>query len=102
MMRKKRQGLVVWFKHRRNIKQIKRYGHLIYTSRRLKYAVLYVDQDEIKVVEEKLRNHSFILKVMQSHKPQLRTDFEKVKPDKEEKYNYKIGRASCRDIEKVS
>jgi len=91
MMRNKRQGLVVWFKHRRNIKQIKRYGHLIYTSRKLKYAVLYVDQDEVEVVEEKLRNHSFISKVMQSQKPHLRTDFEKIKPDKGKKYDYHMG-----------
>lgn len=90
-MRAKRQGIIIWYQHRRNIKQIKRYGHLIYTSNKLKYAILYVDQNGIEDTEKRLKKLSFVKKVMLSHKPFIRTDYESIKPDKEKKYDYNMG-----------
>lgn len=90
-MRTKRQGIIVWFRQRRNIKQIRRYGHLIYASNKLKYAVLYVDQDKVNEVERKLKRYSFIKKIDQSYKPFIRTQFDKAKPEKEKKYDYQMG-----------
>jgi len=90
-MRIKRQGMIVWFKHRKNIKQIRRHGHLIYVSKKLKYAVLYVHQAEIEHIEQKLNRYPFILKIERSYKPFIRTHYEKMKPEKEKKYDYKMG-----------
>lgn len=91
MMRTERQGIIVWFQNRRNIKQIKRYGHLIYTSQKLKYAVLYVNREEIEDVEKRLNKLAFISKVSRSQKPFIRTEYETVKQDKEKKYDYNMG-----------
>jgi len=66
-MRSKRQGLIIWFKHRKNIRQIRRYGHLIYASKRLKYAMIYVDQEEIEEIEAKLKRHKFVRKTDKSY-----------------------------------
>lgn len=90
-MRIKRQGLIVWFQNMKNIKQIKRYGHLIYSSKKLKYAVLYVDQENIEEIEAKLLKLPFILKIDASYKPFIRTDFENTKPDKAKQYDYNMG-----------
>ncbi|SET29933.1 Uncharacterized protein YlbG, UPF0298 family [Oceanobacillus limi] len=90
-MRTKRQGIIVWFQHMKNLKQIKRYGHLLYTSKKLKYAVLYVDQSAIEEIEAKLSKHSFVSRVDRSFKPDIRTDFENAKPDKAKQYDYKMG-----------
>lgn len=90
-MRAERQGIIVWFQNRRNIKQIKRYGHLIYTSKKLKYAVIYVDQDKVDDIEAKLNKLSFISKISRSQKPFIRTNFEKVNIDKDKKYDYHMG-----------
>lgn len=90
-MRMKRQGISVWFQNRRNIKQIKRFGHLIYTSKKLKYAVIYVDQEKIDSIEDKLNKLPFILKTSRSEKPNIRTNYEKVALDKDEKYDYHMG-----------
>ncbi|MBP1950630.1 YlbG family protein [Virgibacillus litoralis] len=87
----KRQGLIVWFQHMKNIKQIKRYGHLIYTSRKLKYAVIYVDQAELETIVTKLLKLSFVSKIDRSYKPFVRTDYENAKPDKAKQYDYKMG-----------
>lgn len=57
-----RQSLIVWFQHLKNIKQIKRYGHLIYVSKRMKYALIYVNQDEIEKTEQKLLKLAFVSK----------------------------------------
>lgn len=87
----KRQGLIVWFQHMKNLKQIKRYGHLIYSSRKLKYAVIYVDQEELETIETKLLKLSFVSKIDRSYKPFIRTNYENAKPDKAKQYDYKMG-----------
>lgn len=90
-MNNKRQGLIVWFQHMRNIKQIKRLGHLIYVSRKMRYAVIYVNQSEIETIESKLSKYSFISKVERSYKPFVNTEFDNALPDEAKQYDYKIG-----------
>ena len=90
-MRIKRQGMIVWFQHMKNIKQIKKYGHLIYTSKRLKYAVIYVDQAELEHVERRLLKLSFVSKIDRSYKPFVETNYENAIPDKAKQYDYKMG-----------
>ncbi|EQB36529.1 MULTISPECIES: YlbG family protein [Virgibacillus] len=90
-MRTKRQGIIVWFQHMKNLKQIKRYGHYLYSSKKMKYAVLYIDQDQIEAIEAKLLKLSFVSKVDRSYKPFIRIDFENAKPDKAKQYDYKMG-----------
>lgn len=90
-MRTERQGIIVWFQNRRNIKQIKRFGHLIYVSKKLKYAVLYVNQTDIENIEKKLNKLSFVIKMTRSQAPFIRTTFETVEKDSEKKYDYHMG-----------
>ncbi|GGD19256.1 hypothetical protein N780_00065 [Pontibacillus chungwhensis BH030062] len=87
----KRQGLVIWFQHMKNIRQIKRYGHLVHASKKHKYALLYVNQDEIEDVMTKLSKLHYIQKVEPSYKPFIRTEYENSKPDKAKEYDYKYG-----------
>lgn len=90
-MRTERQGIIVWFQHMKNLRQLKRYGHIIYASKRLKYTVLYVNQEEVEDIEKKLLKLSFVSRIDRSHKPFLRTNFENAKPDKAKEYDYKMG-----------
>ena len=90
-MHVKRQGLIVWFQHKRNIKQIKRFGHLIYVSKKMRYAVIYVNQDDIEDIEQSMSKLSYIIKVDRSYKPFIKTDYENAKPDKAKMYDYKMG-----------
>lgn len=88
-MRVKRQALIVWYKHRRNIRQLMRHGHLIYASRRLRYAVIYVYQDSIAETEKELEKLPYVTKVERSYKPFVATSFENAKPDEAKLYDYK-------------
>lgn len=90
-MRMQRQGLIVWFQHMKNIKHIKRQGHLVYVSKKLKYAVLYVNQTDIESVEKKLLKYAFVSKIDRSQKPFIETNYENAIPDKAKQYDYKMG-----------
>jgi uncharacterized protein YlbG (UPF0298 family) len=90
-MRTERQGIIVWFQHSKNIKQLKRFGHLLYTSKKLKYAVIYVDQSNLEDIETKLLKYPYISRVDRSYKPFIRTEYENAKPDKAKQYDYKMG-----------
>ncbi|MCP8616629.1 YlbG family protein [Salirhabdus salicampi] len=85
----KRQGLVVRLKNMKHLRKIRRYGHVIYASKKLKYVVLYVDQDEIDDVCESLQQIPFVAKVEKSYKPFIKTEYENSKPDKAKEYDYK-------------
>jgi len=85
-----RQGLVVWFQHMKNLRQIKRHGHLVYASKKMRYAVLYVDQEEIGEVEVRLQKLSFVSRTERSEKPFVNTTFENALPDKAKQYDYKF------------
>lgn len=87
----KRQGIIVWFQHRKNIKHIKKYGHLIYVSKKMRYAVLYTNQSDIDSVEAELVKLPFVIKVERSYKPYVKTSFENALPDKAKLYDYKLG-----------
>jgi len=90
-MRRKRQGLIVWYKHHRHINKIKRYGHLLYTSQKLKYAVLYVNQENIDHTINNLMKLPFIKKVQKSKKPLIRTNFEKKEPMTVKEFDHHLG-----------
>lgn len=90
-MRTNRQGMIVWFQHMKNMKQLKRYGNLIYVSKRWKYAVIYVNQDEVEDIEERLIKLPFVSRIDRSYKPFLRTNYENAKIDKAKEYDYKLG-----------
>ena len=85
-----RQGLIVWFQYRKNLKKLRRHGHLLYASKKMKYAVIYVDQSKIDDIEERLLEYPFVSKVERSYKPFVDTTFEYVIPDKAKQYDYKI------------
>ncbi|MBU5595559.1 DUF2129 domain-containing protein [Amphibacillus sp. MSJ-3] len=91
MMRTKRQGLIVWFQHMKNIKQIKRHGHLISVSRKLRYALIYVDQDQVEDKVLKLERLPFVSKVDLSYKPFVKQEFDGAKIDEAKEYDYKMG-----------
>lgn len=87
----KRQGLIVWFQQMKNVKHIKKFGHMVYVSKKLKYAMIYVHQEALDHTYKSLKELPFIKKVEPSYKPFVKTDFESKKPVKEKEYEYKMG-----------
>lgn len=86
-----RQGLIVYVHHLKQAKSLRKYGHVHYISRKLKYAVLYMDQDVIEMTKAKLLKLPYVKQVLESQRPFLKTEYENAKPDKAKEYDYKIG-----------
>ncbi|ENH98348.1 hypothetical protein J416_01374 [Gracilibacillus halophilus YIM-C55.5] len=87
----KRQGIVVWFHQMKHVKHLKRYGHLIHVSKRLKYAIIYVNQDELEDQIEALKELKFVTDVEPSYKPFVKTEFDNPITDKAKEYDYRMG-----------
>ncbi|QGH34407.1 DUF2129 domain-containing protein [Gracilibacillus salitolerans] len=89
----KRQGLIIWFHQMKHVKHIKKYGHMIHVSKKLKYAMIYVDQNKLNDTYHSLIKLPFVTKVEPSYKPFIKTDFESkvIDEEKEYEYDYKMG-----------
>jgi len=55
----------------------------------MRYAVIYVNVDDIAQIEENLRKLPYVTKVERSYKPFIATSFENAKPDEAKLYDYK-------------
>lgn len=76
-----RRALVVWLYTLKPVKQLKKFGNIHYTSRRLKYIYLYVNADEVDSVAEKISNYHFVRKVERSPREDIRMDFSLILPE---------------------
>ncbi|WP_155430625.1 DUF2129 domain-containing protein [Secundilactobacillus folii] len=61
-----RTSLVVYVASLRQVRQLKRFGHLEYVSKRMRYAVLYVNQDESQEIIGKLKQLRFVKRIIES------------------------------------
>ncbi|GLC87575.1 UPF0298 protein [Lysinibacillus piscis] len=90
-MMNERQGLIVYVHQLKNAKSLRKYGHVLYISRKQKYVVLYCDQDDIDNLTVKLQRLPFVKDVVPSYRPFVKTEYENAKPDKAKEYDYKVG-----------
>ena len=86
-----RQGLIVYVYQLKNAKSLRKFGHVHYISRKLKYVVLYCNRDEISYIKNKIQRLPFVKDVVESYLPFVKNEFENAKPDKAKEYDYKIG-----------
>ncbi|WP_125582862.1 YlbG family protein [Lacticaseibacillus suibinensis] len=70
-----RQGLVVWVYSLKQSKALRHYGTIIYTSKRMKYVYLYLDQADLTETMAKLKKLRFVKGVSPSQKPFLATEY---------------------------
>ncbi len=79
-MEPKRVGLLVWIKHMRDAHRLERFGHVIYVSKRMKYAHLYVDEVNVQKVSSDLRKQPWVVRVEPSHRHEIPTEYDKKEP----------------------
>ncbi|MDQ0215216.1 uncharacterized protein YlbG (UPF0298 family) [Oikeobacillus pervagus] len=89
-MFKNRQGIIVWLYNLKHAKTMRRYGNVHYVSKKLKYVVVYCDEENVEYNMEKLQSLPFVKRAEPSYKPFLKTEFENSKPDKAKQYDYKL------------
>ncbi|QNQ82437.1 DUF2129 domain-containing protein [Lactobacillus sp. PV037] len=67
----RRISLIVWLKKEKDFLKLKYYGDIVYVSRAKKYAVLYVDQENIEKTVSILNHKGFTKKVEESRSSYL-------------------------------
>ena len=71
----KRRGIIVWVYSLKQLKTLKRYGLVHFVSRKMKYGVLYVNEETVEEVEEKLQTLHFVRQVERSYRPDIEMNF---------------------------
>ena len=80
----KRQGVIVWLYTLKNLNQLKRLGYVHYVSNRMKYAIMYVNNDLTETVVEKLQQLHFVRSVELSYRDNIDMTFkDSITPDLE-------------------
>lgn len=70
-----RRGIVVWVYSLKQLKSLKRFGLVRYVSRRLKYVILYVNEEQVEETEKKLNSFHFVRRVERSYRPDIEMNF---------------------------
>ena len=66
-----RRALIIYISGSRVIRTLRHYGMVRYFSRRMHYVVLYVDQDQITAVTDRLKKLRAVRRIEQSYRPDL-------------------------------
>lgn len=66
MERIKRQGLIVWLYTLKQVQNLKRLGYIHYTSERMKYVIMYVDESVSDRVIQQLKSLHYVRDVEKS------------------------------------
>lgn len=71
----KRRCLVVWVYSLKQLRTLKRFGLIHYVSRRMKYVVIYMNEEDIEASEAKIKGLHFVRKVERSYRPDVEMNF---------------------------
>lgn len=73
-----RVSLIVFLKNIRDQYKLRRYGNIVYFSKKIHYCVLYVNEKEAKKLAAELEKMSFVKKAMLSAADQIDLDPEHI------------------------
>ena len=80
-----RQALVVWLYTLKQVKNIRKFGHVNFISNRLRYVILYVNRDEQDEIIEKLNKLHFVQKVEVSYRDDIDMTWKDAIPNRKDK-----------------
>lgn len=66
-----RIGLVIWLYTPKYVNKLKNFGLLHYVSRKLNYAVLYVDEQEVEKTMNQLQSLHFVREIERSYQTEM-------------------------------
>lgn len=77
-----RTGYIVWFSDWKAARGLEKYGTVHYMSRRMNYAVMYLNADTAEETVRLLQRLPYVRKVERSYRNELKTEFDQSVPDK--------------------
>lgn len=73
--KQKRASLIVYLHYNRDLRKLKKYGDVLYHSKRMRYALLYLNQEDLAETKELLQAEKFVKKVLPSYQDSLDREF---------------------------
>ena len=70
-----RRSLIVYTYSLKQTRQLKRYGTVMYVSKKMRYVVLYVNQADVEKLTQQLQQLRFVKRVVPSMRPQISETF---------------------------
>ena len=70
-----RQNLIVYTYSLKQTRQLKRYGTVMYVSKKMRYVVLYVNREDVEKLTGQLKQLRFVKRVVPSNRPQISETF---------------------------
>lgn len=77
-----RTGFIVWYNDWKAARGLEKYGSLHYLSRKMHYAVLYVNADSAEETMRNLQRLPYVKKIERSYRNEIKTEYERNVPDK--------------------
>lgn len=71
----RRRSLVVWMYSLRQVRNLRRYGSVLYISKRMKYALVYLNEGDFDASSEKIERLHFVRKIERSYRPDIEMNF---------------------------
>ncbi|MHC5267652.1 YlbG family protein [Enterococcus sp. LJL98] len=71
----KRRGLIVWVYSLRQLKNLRRFGLIHFVSNKMKYVVLYINEEKVADTLEKIERLHFVRAVEVSYRPDIEMNF---------------------------
>ncbi|MFC7392435.1 YlbG family protein [Scopulibacillus cellulosilyticus] len=79
----RRRGIIIWLHHLKHVKTLRRFGHIHYVSKNMKYVVIYCDCEKIENILCELESLKYIKDVSMSYLQDIKTEYDKKKFGKE-------------------
>lgn len=76
-----RQSLTVWLYSVKQIKELRKHGYVHYFSRKMKYAILYVDKNNAEEIANTINDYFFVREVEFSHRDEIDMTFSEALSD---------------------
>ncbi|MCU5745689.1 DUF2129 domain-containing protein [Staphylococcus sp. SQ8-PEA] len=74
-----RVSLIIFLKNLKYVRQLKKYGHVVYTNSRRSYVILYVNEDDVNRIVSQLMNLKYVDYIEGSPYKTLKKVYEKEK-----------------------
>lgn len=70
-----RTGFIIWITDAKTARNLEKYGSLHYISRKMLYAVLYVNADRAEETMKNIKRLSYVKKIERSYRNEIKTEY---------------------------
>jgi len=83
-----RAGLIVWVNDVKQAKGLEKYGNVHYISKKMRYAVMYINADRYDDTAKNLSRLPYVKRVERSLRNELKTEYSSEVQDKTKSYSF--------------